>query len=171
MIATSSLQITGQIPLAGCYPYGNIVPYGDIALANNGSTAYVGCELSISQGGILIVDLERGQVSAAIPLGALGAPSALSLAPNGKLLYAIDNGSIVVINPQQQQVVESFLNPSSLQLAVSLDSRVVYATSASSYPGAVTVIAVPPGGVPTISGSITVPAIPSGVAFTPTLGP
>ena len=165
IVDTASLQITGQIPISNCSQV------SDIAIAKDGSTAYIGCAIGFDQNTVAIIDLSQRQVSGAIPILAQFPPTGLALAPDQRLLYAIDfnDDCVNVVDTQQQALIATLFGSTSLfspaDLAVSPDSRLVYVTESSLSPYPVTVIAAPPNGVPQISGTIAMPAPSTGVAF------
>lgn len=161
LVDTGTLSATGTIAMDAC----DLVDA--IEVTREGSTAYVGCYVSPSKINVTIVDLAQRQVTGTVAVSPGNAPTALALAPDQKLLYAAYalGRYVDVISTQEQKLVTSLfglVEPG--QIAVSPDSALVYVTGAA-FHAPMTVIAVPHGGAPYISGTIAMPAPSTGVAF------
>jgi YVTN family beta-propeller protein len=164
VVDTATLKIAGQIPTPNCSLL------SDIAITKDGSTAYVGCEPGPFESAVAMIDLAQQRVLGAIPLLTLFPPTELALAPDQRLLYAIDldDSRVSVIDTQQQALIATLFGSTSLinpaGVAVSPDSQLVYVTD-SIFHVPMTVITAPPNGLPQISGTIAMPAPSTGVAF------
>jgi DNA-binding beta-propeller fold protein YncE len=163
-VNTTTLAITGQIALGTT----NFYP-GGIVITRDGNTAYVeGLPVPgglTTSGGVSVVDLAAGQVTATIPVPNGWQP--IAMAANEQFLYeaALSNCDYYSIRLSTQQVTCVAAPGNGEYIAVSANGAYVF--SSGQLGTGVLAVATSPNGSGTYLGTVNLPGYSNGVAFSP----